>query len=636
MHRSRKNLPAALTVALIITLSGPALAREAPAAGPTPQEAETELWEGILDTGSARLRLEVEITRGDEVTGRLRSLDQDNATFPLSELRADGEVFSFSIPALGAAFSAEYAEDGASVAGTFRQGGGEIPLTLTRSESRTSSAGLADAGRLVEAWIGELQMGVMTPVMQFRIVELDSGETVAFFDSVTEGRTGFPATWLNDGTRLEFDVASIELTYRGTLNEAGDEAEGTWSQGGRDVPLTLARSATEHDSEQVWENRPQRPVAPFSYEAEEVSFPNTVDDVTLAGTLTIPEGPERHPAVVLISGSGAQDRDETLAGHKPFLVLADHLSRRGIAVLRYDDRGTAGSTGDFGSATTEHFARDASAAVEFLRSHPRIAPDRIGLAGHSEGGLVAPMVVALRDDVAFAVLMAGTGVEGVTIIATQTEAMLRAVGTDEAEIELAGRINRAVLDAATSAEPGTDLATVLEPFIEEVVAGLPDSEREEVGPAIRQSIRNSLPRLQSPWMRFFLTYDPVPALRAMDCPVLVIIGSKDVQVLPDLNLPPMRQAFVDGGNGDFEIVEIEGLNHLFQTAGTGSPNEYAQIDETFAPAALDVIGDWILARVTGSPTRNSAQSANRMPRTTNRCCESAPDASARAPVSPTR
>lgn len=603
-----RTIPLGLFIVWMVVALASVLSTSVSLAGPGAQEGETETWVGTLDAGGQQLRLQVQITRTEgEASGTLVSLDQNNATFPLSELVADGEVLSFTIPPLGASYQGEYADDGGSVVGTFSQGGAQLPLTFEPATDGEEPP--ASPGRLVEAWIGELQMGVMTPVMQFRIVELEDGEVVAFFDSVTEGRTGFPATFSSDGEKLHFDVESIQLTYRGTLNEAGDEAEGIWSQGGRDVPLTLKRQEAEYRTDNVWESRPQRPMAPFPYESEDVTFAGPAEDITLAGTLTIPEGPGPHPAVVLISGSGAQDRDESIAGHKPFLVLADHLSRRGLAVLRYDDRGFGESTGDFDAATTEDFARDAGSAVQFLTGHPRIASDQIGLAGHSEGGLVAPMVAQMRDDLAFVVLMAGTGVKGADVITSQTEAMLRVAGVDESEIELSTRVNAAIFEAVVAAEPGADVAPLLEPILDDVVQSLPESERATAGPAIRQSVDNSLGRLQSPWMRFFLAYDPVPALRAIDCPVLVVIGSKDLQVLPDLNLPAMRRALHEGANPDFEIVELEGLNHLFQTAGSGSMDEYPNIDETFSPTALQAISDWILVRFPASAAPEAAPCA---------------------------
>ena len=441
-------------------------------------------------------------------------------------------------------------------------------------------------------------MGIIKPIMQFRIFEDASGKTQAYFDSITEGQTDFEATWaIEDGT-LKFDVGKIRLTYRGKLNEAGDEAEGTWSQGGRNLPLKLKRQAHEYDNKNVWENRPQRPKGPFPYDSEEIRFENPDAGITLAGTLTIPKTQGRHPAVVLISGSGPQDRDESLMGHKPFLVLADYLSRRGIAVLRYDDRGTAKSTGKHSKATTKDFATDAAAAVAFLKEHDRINPKEIGLAGHSEGGLIAPITIGMRDDVAFVVIMAGTGVDGVTIIRTQTEAMLRASGVDEEEIKIAIAVNQLALKAATEAESDEDFVKQLDAALEKYISTLPEDSREELGKNLRQGVRDTRKRLRGTWMRFFLTYDPRPALQEITCPVLAIIGSKDTQVLPDLNMPEIEKALKKGGNSDITMVQLEGLNHLFQKCVTGSLDEYATIQETFNPAALEAIGDWIVKRTT--------------------------------------
>lgn len=569
------------------------------------QESTTTTWKGTLNAGGAKLRLEIEIIeKNGEFSGELRSLDQGNAKAKTTEIKSDNESLRFAIPRFGAEFSGKYAKDGARVEGTFSQNGASIPLTLTKADPKDGKTPKPNAFQtkskesLKEAWVGELNLGIMKPVMQFRIVTLKSGKTAAYFDSVTEGRTGFHATTSNDGKTLQFDVARIRLSFKGKLTEAGDQAEGIWSQGGRNIPLVLKKQSTEYDSVNVWENRPQRPVGPFPYDAEEVTFKNRTDQLTLAGTLTIPKKPGRHPAVVLISGSGPQDRDESLMEHKPFLVLADYLSRRGIAVLRYDDRGTAESTGKFSGATTEAFARDASAAVDFLKTHERINPDEIGLAGHSEGGLVAPMVVGLRDDVAFVVLLAATGVDGVEISMSQSEAMLRAAGTPEDEIEIALAINRAVFAIARKTEAGNDLTKELEQAIDKVIQTIPESAREEAAKNLRAEIPNLNRKLNDKWLRFFHRYDPRPALSKIKCPVLAIIGSKDTQVLPDLNMPEIKKALIKGGNKDFEMVKIEGLNHLFQKCETGAMGEYISIQETFNPQALTKIGDWIIKRTT--------------------------------------
>ena len=561
------------------------------------QEPQTTTWKGTLDANGTKLRLEIDFTENaGGFSGELRSLDQGNALLKTADISFDGDTLSFSIPQIRAEFTGKLQQDGTVAEGTFSQSGMNLPLTLTKSDSKAEHNKPAE--KLKEAWIGELNMGIVKPLMQFRIVTKEGGDTGAYFDSVSEGRTGFAATWSIDGDQLNFDVAEIKLSYRGTLNEAGDMAEGTWSQGGRDVPLTLKKQAAEYSSENVWENRPQRPVAPFPYDSEEVTFENTADGVTLAGTLTIPENPGPHPAVILISGSGPSDRDESIMEHKPFLVLADYLTRRGIAVLRYDDRGTEKSTGDFGRATTEDFARDASAAVEFLKNDDRINPKQIGLAGHSEGGLIAPMVVGLRDDVAFVVLLAATGVDGTTINETQTAAMLRAGGTPEWEVKLALAINRVVIAAAMKAGPDEDFSEEIKPEIEKIIETVPEPFREAAAKNINQGIGNARRQLKSNWMRFFLAYDPRPALKKIACPVLAIAGSKDLQVLPDLNMPEIKQALSEGSNPDFEIVVLDGLNHLFQECETGSMNEYISIQETFNPLALAKIGDWIEAHST--------------------------------------
>ncbi len=474
----------------------------------------------------------------------------------------------------------------------------QLPLLLTTKGSTAMPIAADTGGRFKEAWVGAMNMGTMTAVMQFRIVIQPSGDTVGYFDSVTEGQTGFPATWSVVGDTLAFDVAAIRLRYRGALNDSGDTAEGIWSQGGRNVPLTLKRQAHEYANTNVWANRPQRPVGPFPYDSEEVTFENQADSVTLAGTLTLPRGSGRHPAVVLISGSGPQDRDETLMEHKPFLVLADYLTRRGIAVLRYDDRGTAQSTGNFGRATTEDFARDASAAVAFLGRHPRINAQEIGLAGHSEGGLVAPMVAGLRDDVAFVVLLAATGVDGATILVSQVETALRTAGVAETEIQRAVALNQAAFKAAVRNVSDAEFLEQIEPTIQEVTRDIPDASREAAVTAVRQDMLGAAGRLKNPWTRFFIAYDPQPALRRISRPVLAITGTNDTQVLAPLNVPAIRKALTEGGNKDFEIIELDGLNHMFQMSQTGLMNEYATIQETFNPAALKAIGDWIVRRTT--------------------------------------
>ena len=330
--------------------------------------------------------------------------------------------------------------------------------------------------------------------------------------------------------------------------------------------------------------RPQEPEPPFPYEAEDVTFPNEADDVKLAGTLTLPDTADVYPAVVLITGSSPQDRDEALAGHRPFLVLADHLTRQGIAVLRYDDRGVAASTGDFAQATTEDFARDAEAAVAYLKTRPEIDADRIGLLGHSEGGLVAPMVATRSGGVAFLVLLASPGVTGEEILYEQGDLIGKAEGASASQVE-ANRTQRERLFAAIkqdtdSAQVASDVRRILKE------SGLP-----------AEAVEAQAEWAASPWFRYFLTYDPAPALEKVEVPVLALFGEKDLQVPAEANRAAVEAALEAGGNEAYAVEVLPSLNHLFQTSETGAPSEYAQIEETMAPVVLETIAAWIRQHV---------------------------------------
>jgi pimeloyl-ACP methyl ester carboxylesterase len=321
------------------------------------------------------------------------------------------------------------------------------------------------------------------------------------------------------------------------------------------------------------------------YDAVEVVFPNEEEGFALSGTLTLPRTEAPVPAVVLISGSGAQNRDEEAYNHRPFLVLADHLTRQGIAVLRYDDRGVGGSGGERATATPEDFAGDAWAAVQFLLTETdRIDPSWIGLVGHSEGGLVAPLVASDHGEVAFVVLLAGPGLPGDELNVLQQEAMLRAYGVDEDQIaaisEGSRKIYRTILEGQDRAASEARIREISESF-----------GKDEA------TIDAELPIYFSEWYRFFLSYDPAPALARLACPVLSLRGTVDLQVTVE-NHEAIRRALAGGASSDYAVIELEGLNHLFQTATLGLIEEYVQIEETFAPRALDTISEWIL-RITG-------------------------------------
>ncbi|MDQ1274798.1 MAG: uncharacterized protein QG610_370, partial [Euryarchaeota archaeon] len=330
-------------------------------------------------------------------------------------------------------------------------------------------------------------------------------------------------------------------------------------------------------------------------------YENKEAGIRLAGTLTLPQSEGPFPAVILISGSGQQNRDEEILGHRPFLVLSDYLTRRGIAVLRVDDRGVGGSTGDFSQATTEDFARDVLAGIDCLKSREDIDSTRIGLIGHSEGGLIAPIVASSSSDVAFIVMMAGPGITGEEILYLQSDLIFRAEGVDNETIARNNALMKSIYSVIKEEQNDDIAAEKLQKLIMDEVANMSEEEKKNSGyseEALEAQVNAQVQNLISPWMRSFLTYDPAPTLMKVTCPVLAINGEKDLQVPPEENLQAIEEALKAGGNRDYTVKELPGLNHLFQTAQTGSPSEYSKINETVSPVALELIGDWISERTT--------------------------------------
>lgn len=405
------------------------------------------------------------------------------------------------------------------------------------------------------------------------------------FDSVDQGASGLRIDTVTlTGSAVRLDLKTPVARYEGTLSSDGATIEGAWVQGGASFPLTLRRGVPAAPK------RPQLPKPPFPYAAEAVSYQNTAAAITLAGTLTLPRATTPAPAVILITGSGAEDRDETVFGHKPFLVLADHLTRNGIAVLRVDDRGVGGSSGKTSDATSDDFAGDVLAGIDYLKTRKEIDPKRIGLVGHSEGGLIAPIAANRSSDVAFIVLMAGPGLPGDEILYLQGAAIAKAAGAPDAAIA-ANRAGQERIFTIVKEEKDPAIMTArLRQVADSIVAGMPAEQRE----GTRRLIESQMAALATPWFHYFLSYDPRPALAKVKCPVLALNGERDLQVPYQPNLEAIAAALRAGRNSDATTMPLPGLNHLFQTAVTGSPAEYATIEETMAPAALDAITSWIL------------------------------------------
>lgn len=387
---------------------------------------------------------------------------------------------------------------------------------------------------------------------------------------------------------IAFGNAMMNMQYEGQLNAAGDSIKGSFSQSGMVLELNMIPGNYEPPARR----RPQTPQPPFPYDVEEVQFLNKKARIKLAGTLTLPKGAGPFPAVALITGSGPQDRDESLLEHKPFAVLADALTRQGIAVLRYDDRGIAKSEGEFATATSADFADDAAAAWSFLARHKRVDKRKIGLIGHSEGGMIAPMVAVQNRKVGFIVLLAGPGVSGREILIKQSEDIMRANGSGEQAIREQVDNLAACLDIAVSVEDEDQAKAQLTQYLIQVMQA--DSASAMPAEQAAQIAQMQAAQFSSPWMRYFIRHEPRPNLQNLRCPVLALNGAKDLQVDADSNLRAIEAALSAGGNARFEAHKLPGLNHLFQHANTGSPSEYAEIEETFATEVMAQVAAWIL------------------------------------------
>ncbi len=580
------SAPALCAVAL---LSPPALGQDkAPKPKATPA-AGVEHWQGTLKAGAREIPLVLNVTRGDK--GAIRSATMDSPDEGAEGLAldpfaiADGKL-SFTLKVSSAKYEGKLSKDGDEAVGTWSQRGAKLPLTFKKTKAPMAVPKIVGPEQL---WEGKLELGAGLKLrLVFHVGKTADGTLMAKMDSPDQGAKGLKVDSVSvTKTELKFELKAIKGEYEGKLNADGTEAEGTWTQLGNKFPLTLKK--TEKATEV---RRPQTPKGPFPYRSIDATYMNKAGGVTLAGTLTEPEGAGPFPAVLFITGSGAQDRDENLFQHRPFFVLADALARRGVAALRVDDRGVGGSTGDTLTSKSEDTAGDVLAGIEFLKSRKEIDPARIGLIGHSEGGIIAPLVASRSKDVAFLVLMAGTGLPGDEIIYLQGRAILKGLGADEATLNRTTDLQRELF-RIVRAEKDEKVADgkVREAF-KAHLASLPEDQRKEAK-ASEGVIESRLKLVRTPWFRDFLDLDPRVALKKVTCPVLALIGEKDLQVPPKENLVEIEKALKSGGNTKFVVRELPGLNHLFQTCKTGNLSEYTEIEETIAPSALAAITDWV-------------------------------------------
>ena len=551
------------------------------ALGATPAAAQESVsgdWHGTLVTPRGQLRMLLTIRAGTDgsLTAELESVDQaPGQKIPVATVAIAGGRLSFGVPALSLTYEGNWEAAGNRFNGVLRQAA-DMPLVLERGPFPAVPVIQGLDGR----WEGTARRNAVELRFVLR-VSTGPGGTIASFDSPDQMAQGLPVAGLaREGDNVRFTIAAGNTTFTGIL--AGDRLSGHWTDG---TETLFARRAAGAQATPL--RRPQAPRPPFPYRAVEVSIPNSrAPGVTLSGTLTLPEGRGPFPAAILITGSGPEDRDEALFGHKPFAVLADYLTRHGIAVLRYDDRGIGRSTGRFPGSTSADFATDANAAFAFLATRPEIDRRAIGFIGHSEGGMIGPIAAMDNPGVAYLVLLAGPGVATRDLLEAQRRAIAESQGMSAGQIDRSASLQAELVRIAGSAADDAAARTAF-------AAALTDARMTEAGVPVSE--RGSMATLMlDPWFRWFLRYDPAPALRHFQGPLLALNGSLDRQVLPAQNLPGIRAA--TAGHRDVTITLLPGLNHMFQQARTGGVGEYATIEETMAPVVLQTVADWINAR----------------------------------------
>ncbi|WP_412985835.1 alpha/beta hydrolase family protein [Pontimicrobium sp. IMCC45349] len=438
-------------------------------------------------------------------------------------------------------------------------------------------------------WNGIIELGEnrqITFVFKLKNTKTGLESVIDIPSNRVEGLKPKATVFTNDS--LDIDGSNLGFKFKGKFNSEKKEIEGTFMEGLNALPLILRRAEIEIAKRIV---RAQEPKKPYPYYEEEVSFNN--EHIKLSGTLTLPKKEGKWPVVVLISGSGPQDRDETFANHKPFLVLADYLTRKGIAVLRYDDRGFGKSTGNFADGTTKDFATDVLSAIEYLKTRKEIDVKNIGLIGHSEGGIIAPMVANWTNDVSFMVIMAGTGIPGSEISLIQSKTMRPFPVPDEQAYE------QAVREAISIAASHKDLSVVKKELTIHYNKTIVPILKPLVGTdeKVTKIVKDLVAMRTTKWVRFFYNYNPADEFRKTKIPIFSLNGSKDTQVEAKLNQEGIKNALISGGNKNFKILELENLNHFFQECKTGTMDEYSTIEQTIAPIALNEITSWLLEQI---------------------------------------
>jgi pimeloyl-ACP methyl ester carboxylesterase len=544
-------------------------------------------WHGAVTVPQGDLTLVLHVERPEEgaLKATVESFDQNpGSPMDVTEITQTGSHLSWKVSSINATYEGDWDDAAKAWKGTFRQGA-DLALNLVqgRPANRPVIAGLDGV------WLGTIERNGVKLRQVLNIRTVPQG-TFALYSSPDQLANGLPVTGLGrDGQNVTLTTGRGQAKFAAVLSADGNELTGTWTVPNQpDAAMTFTKATEEVIAARRNPARPQTPKAPFPYQAEEVAFANPAfADVHLAGTLTLPSGAGPFPAAIMITGSGGQERDETLLDHKPFAVIADHLTRHGIAVLRFDDRGVGKSKGDYGAATTADLATDANAAFAFLAGRPDIRPDAIGFIGHSEGGMIAPIAMAANPGVAYLVSLAGPGTNLIQLLLSQRRLLATQMGVTSAELDKQEPVMRALFEAmANGATPEAGHAAAM--------AVMTPDAKLAMGMPVEMDAALLVNQVSGAWFQYFMKYDPVPFWLRISVPVLALNGSLDLQVPAAENLPAIRAALKD--NPDATLVELPGLNHLFQTARTGAIGEYRDIEETIAPVALDTMTEWITKR----------------------------------------
>lgn len=455
----------------------------------------------------------------------------------------------------------------------------------------------AQQNKFSGTWEGRINVGISLRLV-FEFNEDKKGVLSGILRSPDQSPKPLPIdTTYAHGDSIYASANRFNISFSGKLlNDT--TINGVFVQGG-DIPLVLTKIPVF-----VATKRPQTPVAPFPYESRDVEYYNGDKSIKFAGTLTYPAiepginyiKQPTYPTILLITGSGAQNRDEEMFLHKPFAVIADYLTRKGFAVLRVDDRGVGKSTGKFQGATSADFANDVEAGIDFLKTQGEIDSTKLGLLGHSEGGMIAPMVASRRKDIKFIVLLAGPGVPITKLMSEQFYAISKSGGGDETISKLGSRLFE---QAVTAVHSSKDTNVMRKKIVDLLAKDYPSNKKlydslELNTDALRNSYASGrIKSMLEPWYYYFSGFDPTPYLTKLSCDVLALNGEKDVQVLPKSNLEGMKAGLKKSRSKRYEVKEIPGLNHLFQTCKKCSPQEYGELEETFSPVALEIIGEWL-------------------------------------------